>query len=271
MAGTAQRWSDLSARLVSGVVLAVAGVAMIVAAGMWLRVGVSVLCGVMVWELARLTAWRHAEFHAPRRPELLGLIAGVTLFAMLSMPGDWPALLVVVPVLFGWRGTHINERAPWVFFTIAILSAGYAVVVIREVMGLPTAAWVAGTVVLTDVLGYFAGRTFGGPKFWPSLSPKKTWSGTVAGWVGAFVLALVVVLIGWGDLRLLILGPLLSFAGQMGDIIESALKRRVGVKDSSAILPGHGGLMDRFDAMCAAFLLLMMLGIVMDLPVVGAL
>lgn len=251
-------------------VLALAGVAMIVAAGLWLRIGVSILCGIMVWELARLTAWRHAEFHAPRRPEMLGGIAGLTLFAMLTMPGDLPALLIIVPVIIGWRGTHVHERGPWVFFTIAILSAGYAVVVIREVMGLPTAAWVAGTVVMTDVLGYFAGRYFGGPKFWPSLSPKKTWSGTIAGWIGAFLLALFVVLIGWGDLRLLVLGPVLAFAGQMGDIVESALKRRVGAKDSSGILPGHGGLMDRFDAMSAAFVLLMVLGIFMDLPVVGA-
>ena len=70
-------------------------------------------------------------------------------------------------------------------FALAIMGAGYALVVIREAAGMPTLFWIVGTIVLSDVLGYFVGRKLGGPRFWPSISPKKTWSGTIAGWSGA--------------------------------------------------------------------------------------
>jgi phosphatidate cytidylyltransferase len=110
-------------------------------------------------------------------------------------------------------------------------------------------------VLASDVAGYFAGRVLGGPKFWPHVSPKKTWSGTVAGWVLA-------ALVGWAfmgplgaDAGLIGASVLLAFAGQMGDIAESAIKRRRGVKDSSDLIPGHGGVLDRFDALIAVVVL----------------
>ena len=121
-------------------------------------------------------------------------------------------------------------------------------------------------VVVTDVAGYFAGRHFGGPKFWPAISPKKTWSGTVAGWIGAGLvgaLFLTFTNAGWDTIWL---SMLLALASQMGDIAESALKRRVGVKDSSALIPGHGGLFDRFDGLLGASLFMLLLALVVDVP-----
>jgi phosphatidate cytidylyltransferase len=113
-------------------------------------------------------------------------------------------------------------------------------------------------VVVTDVAGYFAGRMIGGPKFWPAVSPKKTWSGTVAGWIGAARGGRALCAGAAGrDLPGFL--SLVAFAGQMGDIAESALKRRAGVKDSSHLIPGHGGLLDRFDALIGAALLALML------------
>ena len=110
-------------------------------------------------------------------------------------------------------------------------------------------------VVITDSFGYIFGRLIGGPKFWPRISPKKTWAGIVAGWIGAGLLGY------YGDRHLpgdfarlwfLVFSSMfLSFASQMGDFFESALKRRMGVKDSSNIIPGHGGVLDRFDALIA--------------------
>ena len=131
---------------------------------------------------------------------------------------------------------------------------------VREDAGLAVALWIAVTAVQSDVLGYFVGKALGGPKFWPAISPNKTWSGTLAGWVGALVLALALVLTGHGSWWVLIAGPLLAFAGQMGDIAESALKRQTGIKDSSDLIPGHGGVMDRFDALTAAFLVALVFG-----------
>jgi phosphatidate cytidylyltransferase len=101
---------------------------------------------------------------------------------------------------------------------------------------------------------FWAGR-----KFWPRVSPKKTWSGTVAGWVGAAGVGLAFWAAGQGSAALVWVSPLVAFAGQMGDIAESAIKRRAGVKDSSGLIPGHGGLMDRFDALAFAAILAVLL------------
>lgn len=263
------KWADLLPRLLSGLVLAVLGLALLLSSGLWLRFGVAAVCGVMMWELARLTAWRHPEFHSPRHPVLIGMLSGLVMLAMLVLPGDWPMLLALVPVVAGWHGTHVHERPAYVAFTLAILGAGYALVVVREAMGLPTLFWIVGTVVASDVLGYFVGRRLGGPRFWPAISPKKTWSGTIAGWAGALVLALALLIAGQAGWTVLFAGPLVALAGQFGDIAESWLKRRVGVKDSSDLIPGHGGVMDRFDAMSGALLLALVLLVLNLLPEIG--
>ncbi|MTH80069.1 phosphatidate cytidylyltransferase [Paracoccus aestuariivivens] len=263
------QWADLRKRFGWGSLLLVLGVALLSSSGIWMQLGVSAVVGLMMWELARLTAWRHPEFHSPRHPVLIAILAGLVLLAMLELPGNWPMLLVVIPILVGMPGTHEHERLPFAIFTAAILGAGYALVVMREVMGLPTVFWIVATVVQSDVLGYFVGRKLGGPKFWPSLSPKKTWSGTVAGWVGAFVLAGGLFGIGCSGASILLIGPMLAIAGQFGDIAESWLKRRVSAKDSSDLIPGHGGVLDRFDAMSAALLLALILMFFHILPEIG--
>jgi phosphatidate cytidylyltransferase len=121
-------------------------------------------------------------------------------------------------------------------------------------------------VIVTDVFGYFAGRTFGGPKFWPSISPKKTWSGTSVGWVGAGIVGFVFTLFTNAGLSIIVISMVLSFASQMGDIAESALKRRMKVKDSSTLIPGHGGLFDRFDALLGAALFMLIITAVFNIP-----
>lgn len=263
------KWADLRKRFGWGALLLVLGVMLLLSSGLWMRLGVSLVVGVMMWELARLTAWRHPEFHSPRHPVLIGALSGLVLLTMLVLPGDLPLLLMLVPLLAGLAGTHSHERVAYVLFTIAVLGAGYALVAMREVMGLATVMWIVATVVQSDVLGYFVGRKMGGRKFWPSISPKKTWSGTLAGWVGAFVLALGLWLAGLAEWPVLLVGPLLAIAGQFGDIGESWLKRRVGAKDSSALIPGHGGALDRFDAMAGALLLALVLMLTHLLPVIG--
>jgi phosphatidate cytidylyltransferase len=115
----------------------------------------------------------------------------------------------------------------------------------------------------TDVFGYFAGRTFGGPKLMPSVSPKKTWSGAVAGLIGAMIAA-VVVARGFGGFNLVaiaLLALLLSVVSQAGDLLESFIKRRFGAKDASGLIPGHGGVMDRLDGFWAATLLACLIGL----------
>ncbi len=263
---TGGQWGDLRTRVVSGVILAALGVGLLVSSGAVMRAGLSVLVGLMAWELARLTGHLDQPDRNERHALLIGVVAGLAsavflLVPMLTGPDGvswvvlWVALLV--PIILGWVGSVPRNRWPFVLFMLGIYGAAYGILVTRQIGGLNWIFWVAGTVVVSDVLGYFAGRTFGGPKFWPAISPKKTWSGTIAGWIGAVIWALIMVLVtGSGDWWMLAAGPLIAFAGQMGDIAESWLKRRVGVKDSSNLIPGHGGVLDRFDAMSGAFLLL---------------
>ena len=89
----------------------------------------------------------------------------------------------------------------------------------------------------------------------------------IAGWIGATAVGAAFVLAGQGEPLLILLSPFVAFAGQMGDIAESWIKRRTGVKDSSHLIPGHGGVMDRFDALCGAMVAVMILGRIIELPV----
>ncbi|MES2549277.1 MAG: phosphatidate cytidylyltransferase, partial [Pseudomonadota bacterium] len=152
-------------------------------------------------------------------------------------------------------------------YALAIMLAGYGLIDLRETGGGPMILWLVAVVVASDVLGYFAGRMLGGPKFWERVSPKKTWSGTVAGWIGAGLVGLVMVLAAGASWLLVPLSALVAFAGQLGDIAESWVKRRAGVKDASNLIPGHGGVLDRFDAMIGAVVAVLALGLLV--PVQG--
>lgn len=254
-------WSDLGTRVVSGVILALLGLGLLLSSGVVLNVGVSILVGLMMWELARLTGHLDQPERNARHALLTGITAGLAAVAAL-IGSDifypyqrWFFALTIIPLVIGWLGAVPRNRWPFLLFALAIHGAALGILILRS-NSVGAVLWIAGIVVVSDVMGYFAGRTFGGPKFWPAISPKKTWSGTIAGWIGAVIFALIVQLArGDFDLSLLAVAPLVAFAGQMGDIAESWLKRRVGVKDSSNLIPGHGGVLDRFDAMSGAFVL----------------
>ena len=128
----------------------------------------------------------------------------------------------------------------------------------------------------TDILAYFAGRTFGGPKLCPAISPKKTWSGAVAGALGAMVVGAAVARsfgsVNW--IAIAIVALLLSVLSQMGDLLESWGTRRFGAKDASHLIPGHGGVMDRLDGFWAAALAGCLIGLMrggFDAPARGLL
>jgi phosphatidate cytidylyltransferase len=121
------------------------------------------------------------------------------------------------------------------------------------VKGFVALTFVLLIVWVTDSGGYFAGRGIGGPKLWPRVSPKKTWAGAIGGFVASLAVAGVFAALDLGKAGpLVMIGGALSVVSQLGDLFESAVKRRFGVKDSSQIIPGHGGLLDRLDGFVAA-------------------
>jgi phosphatidate cytidylyltransferase len=158
-----------------------------------------------------------------------------------------------------------QEGRNWIstgFFYAAAASVASVLVRLDEVRGFGALILILFVVWATDIGGYFAGRGIGGPKLWPRVSPKKTWAGAVGGFAASLVVATGFAVFGLGKITpLLLLAAALSIASQLGDLFESAVKRRFGVKDSSHIIPGHGGLLDRLDGFVAAVVLAAILGL----------
>jgi phosphatidate cytidylyltransferase len=254
------RWTDLRKRVVSAAVLVAVGGAEIWLGGPSFAVLVVLLTGAMVWELAKMTAPGHDN-----TPLGLAAITCLCLGLTQVFPETVAAAALLVPAL-AIALTDRRDRRLASLYAVAIMVAGFGLIELRMTAGTPVILWLVLIVVASDVLGYFVGRMVGGPKFWPTISPKKTWSGTLAGWAGAALVGLCFVIAGYGGVWLVVLSVLIGFAGQMGDIWESWIKRRCGVKDASTLIPGHGGVLDRFDALIGAIVVLILLGLVLDLP-----
>ncbi len=207
------KWRDLMPRLLSAVVMVAVGLGAVLTSHLAFSALVAAVGLVGLWELWRMWQVKQAT----------GMTAG-----------DRNVLLAYLAVLvLGCLG-------------LVTLSAEGGRALLLYVIGL---------VVVTDSMGYLVGKTLGGPKFWPRISPNKTWSGVLGGWLGAGLLGYFChPFMPEGLVRLWFFvtsSMILSFASQLGDMAESGLKRRMGVKDSSNIIPGHGGVLDRFDALLA--------------------
>lgn len=255
------RWSDLRKRILSAIVMVAVGAVEIWLGGVAFAALVVALTGVMIWELATMTAPARR-----RSPVTLAVASSAALVAALVLQSDVAALFLVVPSIALFLTPRRDRRLAGAY-ALAIMLAGYGLIDLRETAGDRVILWLVAVVVASDVLGYFAGRLLGGPKFWERVSPKKTWSGTVAGWIGAALVGLVMVLGFAASWILVPLSALVAFAGQLGDIAESWVKRRAGVKDASNLIPGHGGVLDRFDALIGAVVMVLALGLLA--PVTG--
>jgi len=240
--------------------MALAGIIAIRLGGVWFQMVTVFVTAVMVWELARMI-----QPQAPVPAMLLAAMTASVLSGLLSVPADWYLFLLLVPAALGALAMP-RERVTFFLFALGIVTAGWGLVTAREAYGGTWLFWVVFCVIASDVMGYFAGRMIGGPKFWPWLSPRKTWSGTVAGWIGAGAIGALFLTFTTAGRDLIWISMVLAFSAQMGDIAESALKRRMGVKDSSTLIPGHGGLFDRFDGLLGASLFMLLTALIVDVP-----
>lgn len=256
---------EFGLRVVSGLVLAAIVVAALVLGGwafavIWLAAGI---VGAAEWiGMSRTT---------PRRA-LLAIVAGTLILAAACFEGDAPTYAVPVLLALGAalclivaEGAAGRLRALGALFGGAVVALVPVALRDAPAIGILGPAWMFAVVWSTDVVAYFTGRTLGGPKLMPRVSPKKTWSGALGGLAGAVVAGLAVVALaraqGWSPLAETALvwvglaSAVASVLSQGGDLVESALKRRYGVKDSGKSIPGHGGVMDRLDGFFAVALL----------------
>lgn len=223
---------------------------------------------VLLWLVASaavLYEWSHvARLARPVAYLALGL-GGIcaALVGLAYSEGGVALLVLLVAALIGAMACGTRRAAAMGILVAA--AACVPVVVLRgdDRIGLTAILFLYAIIWCTDIGAYFVGRAVGGPKLWPRLSPNKTWSGAIGGTVVG-TLAGCGLLLAMGlafTPALVILGLVLSVAGQLGDLAESAFKRAFGVKDAGRLIPGHGGVLDRLDGFTAAVLVAMVIGI----------
>jgi phosphatidate cytidylyltransferase len=207
---------------------------------------------VLSWEWGRLVHGREADLVIAVHVGAVGVAAvlaalGFVGLGLLALPIG--AILAMLLSL----GRNSLYSALGVFYAGL---PGVALIWLRSdaTLGLHAVIFVIIVVIASDTAGFLSGRLMGGPKLWQRVTPNKTWAGVI----GALVASSIVGALFWfavpdgSAVRLAAEGAMLSLVAQAGDLAESAIKRRFGAKDSSSLIPGHGGVMDRVDGLAAA-------------------
>jgi phosphatidate cytidylyltransferase len=258
------KWRDLGVRVASAIVLIPIILWVNWLGSIWYALLVGLMAGFMALEWVKLV-------HAGRPVQLaVHLAAAAVSTALLWMAG--PAVGFTA-ILMLWAGSVVQRQIadmPHTFWSIIgvpyIGLSALALMILRgdPQFGLIAVYWLLFVVWGADTLAYFTGRLFGGPKLLPSISPKKTWAGLIGAIVGGILCSALFARVAGLDslLWLCSIGAILAIIEQAGDFFESALKRSVGVKDSSALIPGHGGMLDRVDGLVAAAALAALIGCV---------
>ena len=248
---------NLLMRVIAALVLAPLAIAIAYAGG-WLWLGFVTLAAIGLYvEWLTIVGARTPRVMAAG----IAMLLGVAVWLGIGRIGATYVIAALGVVIAALLSPH---RRGWAAlggcYAFAALIASI-VVRLDQVWGFTALMFVLLIVWVTDIGGYFAGRGIGGPKLWPRVSPKKTWAGAIGGFGASLVVAAGFAAAGLGKTGpLLLLGAVLSTASQFGDLFESAVKRRFGVKDSSHIIPGHGGLLDRLDGFVAAVVLAAIFG-----------
>ena len=244
---------DVVARIASAAVLAPLALAVAYAGTPLFELALAVVAGVLAWEWTGMCR--------SRRPELIRAVLTLTAIAAVVAVMVGAPIYAAGAIALGSAGAGLAEsgdRPAWMAVGavyIALPLAACEWLRTSGAFGRELLVWLLIVVWAADTLAYVFGRTLGGPKLAPRVSPKKTWSGLAGAGLGAAFAGLgCAYALGlrdpWG---MAAMATILGLAGQGGDLAESAVKRRFGVKDASQLIPGHGGLFDRVDALLAVF------------------
>lgn len=214
----------------------------------------TVIAGIMAWEWARLCG--------DRQLNKLGYLVIVTVIAAMTTAvlreytiAGWVVAAGAMAVMV--LGSRTQDRHP-LWYALGIVYAALpclGLVWLREYheQGRGILFWLVCVVWATDTGAYAAGRAIGGPKLAPAISPNKTWAGLAGGVLSAAAIGAIAghLLDGFGPLKLALASAILAVVSQAGDLFESGVKRYFGAKDSSNLIPGHGGMLDRMDGVLA--------------------
>jgi phosphatidate cytidylyltransferase len=253
--------SELRLRILSGIVLAVVVLAATWAGGLAFRLLASAIGLLVYYEWSTITRLPETDFRANAFGWLsVGVIAVLVVFGIdeFALPVLIGATLIGIVYAFGLKGSG--------WLAGGIVYAGLTAISLAAIRGdtahgFAAMLFIFAVVWATDILAYFVGRAIGGPKLAPPISPGKTWSGAIGGAVSAVIAGTLVHMAFFplNGLWVPAIALVLSVFSQIGDLFESFIKRRFGVKDSSRLIPGHGGVMDRVDGLVfacfAAFLI----------------
>ncbi|CDX18009.1 Phosphatidate cytidylyltransferase [Mesorhizobium sp. ORS 3324] len=254
--------SNLQQRVISAIVMAGITLALTWLGGPPFRLFCAAIAAAIFYEWMRMS--RSAGGAAIGfLPEALAAIFIVALIA--GLPALWLLLLAAVLASIVAVAARMQGAAQWEASGLAYAAlSGLSLAYLRDEnhSGLIAILFLFAVVWATDIAAYFVGRAVGGPKLAPSISPGKTQSGALGGAVGGVVAGLLLAIVtGAGNLAVLgIVALALSIVSQIGDLFESWVKRRHGCKDSSNLIPGHGGVMDRVDGLVAAAFTLYVIG-----------
>ncbi|HUE44772.1 MAG TPA: phosphatidate cytidylyltransferase [Aestuariivirgaceae bacterium] len=255
---------ELGVRIVAAAVLIPLVLALVWLGGWWFAGLLVLVGGLMAREWCAIV---HGGSRVQLALHLLAVLAATlvsglygTAAALACIALIWLAASVHARIALHRHGFWVFAGVPYVALPLVALMALRA----DPVYGLIAVGWLFVVVWSADTAAYAAGRGIGGPKLAPSISPNKTWAGLAGAAVGA---AFAGGLAGWlADLPWLapvvVIAAVIGVVEQLGDLFESLLKRHHGVKDSGAVIPGHGGMLDRVDGLVAASLLAVLVGAV---------
>ena len=261
--------SNLQLRVMSAIVLAIVVLALTWAGGFWYRLLSAVIGAAVLYEWTSMVLSKEQVVHRV----LLGLLF-LPVLALLVIGYPILPTLIVLAAVFVVALIYGVATKSGLWPSLGVLYAGISAISLAALRnddssGLAVTIFLFAVVWATDIAAYFVGRKFGGPKLAPSISPGKTRSGAIGGTLGAVIAGLIVAWsygTSWNIVALFVLILVLSAISQIGDLFESSIKRRCGVKDSSQLIPGHGGVMDRVDGLVAAAAALFILGAVFVSP-----
>lgn len=274
-AARAPRLSNLQTRAISAVVLAAVALSATWAGGIWFRLLAVAIGAAVFFEWATM-AGRVASI---RQQAGSWVLVGLVLLALaVGMDAQTVFLGALGAALLVFLYGRLAGEGGWLWLAVAyaaIPAAALAFLRDGDAAGLWAILFLFAVVWATDILAYFVGRAVGGPKLAPSISPGKTWSGAIGGAAAGTLAGIGVAAAAASPASPWLIGLaalLLSVLSQMGDLFESGLKRRFGVKDSGWLIPGHGGVMDRVDGLVAAAIALYVVGALaagVDMPAHG--